>query len=198
MTAVQDIIQEALQNSYSYQEYRDLVKKLLLENKSTGEDSSEEVYNFTVLNDKRMNRLDKTLKLQEQTILRLSKINKKQTWLLIVEGWCGDAAQNAPVINKMAMVNSAIDLRVVLRDKNIPLIDNFLTNGSRAIPKLILLDENNTVVSTWGARPTEATQMVADYKAKYGKIDAQFKQDLQVWYNKNKGVNLQEDVISLI
>lgn len=132
MTAVQNTIQEALQNSYSYQEYRDLVKKLLSENKSTGEDNSEEVYNFTVLNDKRMNRLDKTLKLQEQTISTLSKIDKKQTWLLIVEGWCGDAAQNAPVINKMATVNPAINLRVVLRDKNIPLMDNFLTSGSRA------------------------------------------------------------------
>ena len=40
--------------------------------------------------------------------------------------------------------------------------------------------------------------MVQDYKNKYGQLDAAFKQQLQVWYNKDKGVNIQEDMLGLL
>ena len=74
----------------------------------------------------------------------------------------------------------------------------FLTNGGKAIPKLIALDKENNVLNTWGPRPTTATKMVADYKAKHGSIDADFKKDLQVWYNKNKGEDVQENLVSFL
>jgi hypothetical protein len=77
-------------------------------------------------------------------------------------------------------------------------MDLFLTNGGRAIPKLIALDKDNNVINTWGPRPTVATKIVADYKAEHGSLDAKFKEDLQVWYNKDKGQSTQEDFVSLI
>lgn len=192
------IIEKALQNSYSYEEYRALIKKLLSENKSTGENQSEEIYNYSALNDKRMDRLDKKTTLEESTENKLKEITESYTWLLISEGWCGDAAQNVPVINKMATVNNNINLRIVLRDENLELMDEFLTNGGRAIPILLILDKNKNVVATWGSRPSEATKMVEEYKEKYGKLDAEFKKNLQVWYNKNKGKNLQEDMLKTL
>ena len=73
-----------------------------------------------------------------------------------------------------------------------------MTNGGRSIPKLIALDKDNNVINTWGPRPTVATKMVADYKAENGVLDAQFKQDLQVWYNKDKGQNTAEDLLNLL
>lgn len=144
-----------------------------------------------------MKRLDKTIKISEETIAEMQEINEPQTWLVIAEGWCGDAAQNLPVINKIAETNDLITLKLALRDENEDLMNLFLTNGGKSIPKLIALDKNNNVINTWGPRPSEATKMVADYKAEHGVIDAQFKQDLQVWYNKNKGQSLQEDFIKL-
>jgi hypothetical protein len=145
-----------------------------------------------------MKRLDKTIKLTETTQLEIAKVTQPQTWLVITEGWCGDAAQNLPVLHKMAALNENINLKLVLRDDNLNLMDLFLTNGGRSIPKLIALDNHNNVIDTWGPRPAVATKMVADYKAKHGAIDAQFKQDLQVWYNKDKGISTQSDFVKII
>jgi hypothetical protein len=89
-------------------------------------------------------------------------------------------------------------MKFVLRDENLELMDLFLTNGGRSIPKLIALDKNNNVLKTWGPRPSFANKMVTEYKAKNGNLDAQFKQDLQVWYNKDKGKSTQEDFIAFV
>jgi hypothetical protein len=195
---MKNILKKSLENTISYQEYKDVVKNLLAENKSTGPNQSKDLTNFSLLNDKRMKRLDKTIKISPETAEEIKKINEPQTWLLITEGWCGDAAQNLPVINKMTNLNDHIDLKLVLRDENSELMDLFLTAGGRAIPKLIILDKDNNLMSTWGPRPTIATNMVRAYKAEHGVLDASFKQDLQVWYNKNKGKSTQDDLVNLI
>jgi hypothetical protein len=195
---MRNIIEESLIKSFSYPTYRTLVSDLLLEGKSTGTNQSEEITNYSNLNDRRMKRLDKTIIIADETTSSIQKIKEKQTWLVLTEGWCGDAAQNLPIINKMATLNENIELKLVLRDENLELMDLFLTNNGRAIPKLIILDSEKNLLNTWGPRPKMATKMVADYKAKHGVIDAQLKQDLQVWYNKDKGKSMQEDLLKLI
>ncbi|PQJ71849.1 thioredoxin family protein [Polaribacter butkevichii] len=194
---MKNIIKKSLENALSYQEFRALVSNLLAEGKATGHNQSEDLTNYSMLNDRRMKRLDKTIKISENTIAEIQEVKEPQTWLVIAEGWCGDAAQNLPVIAKIAEANKLIDLKLVLRDDNEDLMNLFLTNGGKAIPKLIALDKEHNVIDTWGPRPTVATQMVADYKAKHGALDAEFKQDLQVWYNKNKGQSVQDDFIKL-
>jgi hypothetical protein len=191
-------IENSLSKSISYSSYRKLVSDLLEEGKSTGPNQSADLLNYGLLNDKRMSRLDKKISLKEGTIFALKSIKAKQTWLLITEGWCGDAAQILPVINKMSLESDAIDLKIVLRDENEELMNQFLTNGNKSIPKLVVLSETNEIVSSWGPRPSIATNMVNEYKEKNGGLDADFKRDLQVWYNKNKGENIQEDVIAFL
>ncbi len=195
---MKDIISKSLENTYTYPEYRDLVTNLLAEGKSTGPEQSDYILNYSKLNNSRMKRLDKTTKISDETVQEIQKLATPQTWLVLTEGWCGDAAQNLPVIHKMAELNKNINLKLVLRDENLELMDLFLTNGGRSIPKLIALDKDNNVIDTWGPRPTVATKMVEDYKAKHGSLDSQFKEDLQVWYNKDKGLSTQEDFVSLI
>ena len=153
---------------------------------------------FSSLNDRRMKRLDKTIKISDETSAVMNTISQPQTWLVIAEGWCGDAAQNLPIIHKIAETSNLVNLKVVLRDDNEDLMNLFLTNGGKSIPKLIALDKNNNVINSWGPRPTIAARMVANYKTQHGVIDANFKQDLQVWYNKNKGENIQDDFIKLV
>jgi hypothetical protein len=192
------IIEKSLENSYTYQQFRNLVSHLLTENKSTGNIQSEEITGFSSLNDRRMKRLDKTIKISDKTSIAMNTISQPQTWLVIAEGWCGDAAQNLPIIHKIAETSNLVNLKVVLRDDNEDLMNLFLTNGGKSIPKLVVLDKNNNVLNTWGPRPTIAAQMVANYKTEYGVIDANLKQNLQVWYNKNKGENIQDDFIKLV
>jgi hypothetical protein len=74
------IIQSALQNSHSYTEYRIIVSKLIGEGKSTGKEQSSDLLRYSELNEVRMNRLEKTLKLDIEVEKTLQNIKSKQTW----------------------------------------------------------------------------------------------------------------------
>ena len=79
---------------------------------------------------------------------------------MILESWCADGAQTIPILNKTCETNSNLSLRIVSLDENPDLINLFLTNGTRSIPKLIVLDEDDNVVTTWRPRSGMATKMV--------------------------------------
>jgi len=194
-----DIINESLKNGISYQDYRALVSGLVEQGSTTGPEKTEALAEYTKLNDRRMKRWDKTIKVSETVKNKFLNFNRNITWLLITESWCGDAAHVVPVLNKIAELSENIDLKIVLRDENEALMDQFLTNGGKAIPKLIMIDTTtNNVINTFGPRPSEATQMVNDYKAMHGALTPDFKEDLQGWYNKNKGQNIIDDVMVLL
>ena len=192
-------INDALDRSMSYKSYRDLVKSMAENNSTTGIEKTEVYADFTVLNDKRMKRWDKTLKISEELEQKILEFKHPITWLVIAESWCGDGAHILPVLNKIAELNEYIDLKIVLKDENPQLMDSFLTFGTRSIPKVIMIDnESGAVLNTYGPRPSEATAYVNRFKAKYGKLTPEFKEDLQHWYNKNKGQNIIEDVAEML
>ena len=196
---VKDIIAESLNKSMSYIEYKDLVSKLVEEQSTTGNEKTEALISYTMLNDRRIKRWDKTVKLSDDIVAKIKTFDKKVTWLVITESWCGDAAHVMPVINKVAELNDNIDYKVVLRDDNDALMHQFLTNGGRAIPKLIMIDdETDEVINTFGPRPSTATKMVKDYKSKHGELTPEFKEDLQRWYNKDKGQSTITDLLNLM
>jgi len=193
------ILEKSLRTAQSYTEYKEMVLQLLKEGKSTGIIQTDDLVHFTKLNNQRMKRLDKQTKLNEETLSKTQKINKDFTWLVLTESWCGDAAQTLPVINKFAEANERIDLKVVLRDENEELMNQFLTNGNKSIPKLIVVDnDSNEVVGSWGPRSAKASKMVVDYKEKHGKIDAKLKTDLQNWYNEDRGMHIEMEMVELI
>ena len=193
------IIQKSLKTAKSYEEYKSMVLELMKEGKSTGPVQSEARYNFTKINNQRMKRLDKQTKLSEEAVSMASKIDKEFTWLVLTESWCGDAAQTLPVINKFSEASQKIDLKVVLRDENDELMNQFLTDGNKSIPKLIVIEkESKKVVSSWGPRTEKATKMIQDYKEAHGKVDDKIKKDLQVWYNQDKGKHIEKEMISLL
>ncbi|PWH83627.1 thioredoxin family protein [Algibacter marinivivus] len=193
------IIKQSIEKSFTYQEYIALVKQLAEENSNSGLEKTEALANYTKLNDRRMKRWGKTIKISEYAQQKIVEFNRKMTWLIITESWCGDAAHVMPALNKIADLNANIDIKVVLRDENPELMDMFLTNGGRAIAKVIMIDdETGEVLNTYGPRPSEATSYVNRYKAKHGKLTPEFKEDLQHWYNKNKGQNIIEDVIEML
>ncbi|MFI8604869.1 thioredoxin family protein [Cellulophaga baltica] len=194
---ISQLLSASLPKSVSYQEYRATVSALVANGLSTGTVQNDALANYTLLNDKRMKRLDKTLKFSEDVVERITKVSKKITWLVLTESWCGDAAQTMPVMNKLASLNPNIEFKVILRDENLALMNQFLTNGTLSIPKLLMIDDaTNTVFSEWGPRPSKATQLVAEYKNTHGTLTPEFKQDLQIWYTKDKGVNTAEDLLA--
>jgi len=193
------IINNGLANSISYQEYRELVAKYAAEGKTSGNTQTPDYINYTKLNESRMHRLDKTLQVIDEVKTYLENLNKEYIWLVLAETWCGDAAQVLPVINKMAQISDKIELRILLRDDNEAVMNLFLTNGTKSIPKLIILDkESGEVVTDFGPRPVEAKQLIIDYKATHGVVDETAKIELQKWYLADKGVAIQQEILALI
>ena len=194
-----NLIKESVKKSISYTDYRLAVKQLADIHSNSGIDKTDDLAEFTKLNDKRMKRWDKTIKISEENKQKIASFNKNLTWLIITESWCGDAAHVIPVINKIAELNAHINLRIVFRDENLDLMDQFLTNGGRAIAKLIIINEDtHEVTNTYGPRPSEATNLVNEYKTKHGALTPEFKEDLQHWYNKNKGQNIIDDMLIML
>ena len=203
---MEKINKKALAKALSYAEYRELTDRLVVENKTTGPNQSEAMLHYTKMNGVRMKRLDKTTKLTDDSINLLSQIDQPQTWLVLTEAWCGDAAQVLPVMNKFAEANINIDLKLIMRDEHLDIMDAFLTNGSRSIPKLIVIDQQGEeVVATWGPRPAEVQKMVMDGKLKSKKIEDkeerkafndEVKVDVQRWYIKDKTIQIQQELLN--
>lgn len=190
---------DALQKSHTYLEYRTIVSSLLKEGKSTGDEQSADLTNYSLLNDTRMKRLDKTMVVSEEVITDLLALEKRYVWLVLSEGWCGDAAQLLPIMNKMQMISSSIEFKIAFRDENLKLMEAFLTNGSKSIPKLILLDQETlTVVGSWGPRPKGATDLIQSYKSQYGVVDETAKTELQLWYLHDKGFSTQREIVQMM
>lgn len=183
---------------FTYKEYRNNVEQDLNEKLQNPEKAFEELVHYTELNQKRMNRLEKTIRLPEDIVARLNTLEQSYIFYVISEGWCGDAAQIVPIINLMANATSAIDLRIILRDDNLEIMDQYLTNGSRSIPKVILFDAQGNEVATWGPRPKPAAQLVVDLKAQYGGITLEVKEGLQKWYNTDKGYTTMKEILDLL
>lgn len=192
-------VAKALFNSHDYHEYRKLIADLLLQEKSTGNQQSETLTNYSGLNDTRMSLLDQTLTISETNIQKLKSLNKRYIWLVLAEGWCTDSAQILPVLNKMAEESGIIELKIALPEENEELMRLIQVDGISSIPKLIVVDkETGAVYGTWGSRPKKADDLIKEYKAKNGKIDEAANADLLMFYIHDKGISVQEELISLM
>ncbi|MCG2431512.1 thioredoxin family protein [Aequorivita xiaoshiensis] len=189
------LLEKSINKAMDYTQYNLLFKQLVKEERTTGEFSQMKV-DYTKLNFSRTKRLDKTAKVSEEAMEVFKSVSDKQTWLVISEPWCGDAAQTLPFLNKIAQEADNIDLKIVLRDDNLELMNQFLTNGSQSIPIVIMIDEDMNVLQTFGPRSKAATKLVSDYKEEHGKIDDAFKEIIQVWYNKDKGISIVNDLVN--
>jgi hypothetical protein len=201
MTEVKDTIinRSIIENAYTYNEYRELINDLLLKGRTTGENHSEAMIHYTNMNSHRMRRIDKRIELIEPLKARLDSVSRNLTWLILTEAWCGDAAQNLPVIQKIADHTSKIQTRYILRDENLEIMDLFLTNGrSRSIPKLICLDsENLELLGDWGPRPVEADQLYSEL-TQNGLPYREVAEKIHKWYSDDKTHSVQNEILQRI
>lgn len=194
-----ELTEKHLHSSLNYKGYRNLVDSLLEQNKTTGSNHSDKMLEYSRLNVHRMSRIDQTTKLTPETIQVLGKMRRNLCWLVLSEAWCGDAAQNLPIIAKMADSTSSISLKILLRDENLDIMDAFLTNGGRAIPKLICLDGDSLKVDwDWGPRPAPAQDILRVHKTKPEESHEDFAKQVQLWYAKDKSRTLQQEILTLL
>lgn len=194
------ITPEVIQTSYSYEEYRELIDRLLADNKTTGENHSEAMIHYTLMNVHRMKRLDKQISLLPELEQVLSSVSKPLIWLVLTEGWCGDAAQIVPLFEKMASQNEKITLRFILRDEHLDIMDEFLTNHrSRSIPKLICLDADTLeVLGSWGPRPEEAQDLFMSLASSEETTWQEVAEKLHKWYADDKTESVQREFLAVL
>lgn len=191
-------LSNAFEAGMSYAAYCKTIQVLLEQGKTSGENQSEALLHYTQLNDRRMKRIYKITRLSDRIIQMMASWERKINVLVLTEAWCGDAAQNIPVLAKV-FDGSSIRLRMIWRDEHLDIMDQFLTNGGRSIPKAIFMDaETGELLGEWGPRPEIAQKMAMDHKQDPLESKEAFSERLQLWYAKNKGENLQDELMNLL
>lgn len=196
---LKSILKTGLAKSVSFSAYLTMVDQLIAEEKTTGPKQHEDLVYYTKLNAQRTRRLNKTAKIPEDISAIVQELDQPMTWLVLTESWCGDAAQILPLFQKMAEINPKIDLRLVLRDENEPLMNEFLTNGGKSIPKLIMLNDSLDVLGTWGPRPAEAQALYDSWRNDPEKPPYKtFQVEMQKWYLKDAGQSTFNELSTLL
>jgi hypothetical protein len=158
----------------------------------------EKIVSYIKLNQSRMHRVEKTYTISEEILKQLQSLEHKTYWLILTEHWCGDASQNLPAFNAVAeSSNGKIDLKLLYRDEHPQLMEAYLTNGTKSIPKLIQLDSHFNVTGIWGPRPSFAQKMVKELKAN-PETAANYANELHLWYAKDKQKALESEIIKLL
>jgi len=190
-------------NSYwekaqSYADYREALRTQAENGQTSGPTQSESLVEYTRLNDRRSKRWEKRFHLEGAERERLQALKSPQRWLVLNESWCGDAAHTVPVMAKMAEASEQIELKVLWRDENLELMDQYLSHGTRGIPKLLVFDEQGELLGEWGSRPAPLHQIVQDSRDEKGKIPAGVKEEIQQWYNADKGRTTAQELTDLL
>ncbi len=193
------LVGEALENSWDYPGYRELVRKQVDEGRTSGLNQSEAYVYYTLLNHKRMRRWEKKIRLPAHLTGALSNMEESWIWLVLTETWCGDAAPVLPIMEAFASQTDSLELRIALRDEHPELMDRFLTRNARSIPKLLMVrPADHRVVASWGPRPEAAAQMVESYRQEHGKLTEELRTSLQKWYNTDRGRSIMRELAGLL
>jgi hypothetical protein len=192
------ITKEHLAKAMTYTQYRELIDILLAESKTTGTNHSEAMVEYTRMNAQRMRRVEKTTVLDNELVDLMLSVQNKMVWVILTEAWCGDAAQTVPALVKIADASPLIEVKLLLRDENPEVMDAYLTNGGRSIPKLIVLDANTMEeIDTWGPRPEPAQRLFTEMKEQ-GVPYKEFVEKLHGWYGKDRSQALLQEFKQLI
>jgi len=181
-----------------YTEYRKALSEQAEKGQTSGPNQSEALVEYTRLNDRRSKRWEKKFELEPGQRERFEALKSPQRWLVLNESWCGDAAHTLPVMEKIANASEQVELKVLWRDENLELMDRFLSHGTRGIPKLLVFDEQGELLGEWGSRPEPLHQWVQESKDSQGKLPAGFKEDIQKWYNADKGKTTAQELTDLL
>jgi Thioredoxin len=113
--------------------------------------------------------------------------------LVIAEDWCGDASNTVPVVAKLVESIPGLELRVIQRDANPEVMDQYLTNGSRSIPIVIALNDDYQEIGHWGPRPTELQAWVMANRLTMPKTELY--PLVRKWYARDRGETTLREVL---
>jgi hypothetical protein len=181
----------------SFDEYWQRISDLRQQGKTTGTLQTPEMIHYSEMSYVRMNRILKHAKLST-TLIEAVKNTKSLNWLIITEAWCGDASNTVPLMIKAAQNNAAIDVRIMVRDEHSEIMTNYLTNGAKSIPILVLFDDNLNELNRWGPRPESCQEVFLSLKNQPSISKNVLMQNVQEWYAKDKGHTFQAELSGVL
>jgi len=134
----------------------------------------------------------------EWAIERVEAIDANWKLLVIAEDWCGDASNTVPVVVRFVEAASNVELRILKRDENPELMDRYLTDGSRSIPVVIVLDGDARAVGHWAPRPAELQEWVVREKRSGARPSKEIYRDSRRWYARDKGESTLRELIEIL
>lgn len=119
----------------------------------------------------------------------------RRRFLVIAADWCGDASSSIPVLARFVQDVPGFELRIVNRDEHPDLMDRYLTNGSRSIPIVIVLDENFQELGHWGPRPSVLQEWVMANRLTTPKTELYPK--VRSWYARDRGESTLRELLAI-
>ncbi|MCA5005061.1 thioredoxin family protein [Sphingobacterium bovistauri] len=181
----------------NFKEYLSYFEQIILNPTQFPVYQDESYYKYAKLNWSRTNRWLNKFEPSDETKELIASVNEPQTWIIITEPWCGDAAHSVPQLYNMVENNPFISVDIQLRDEAPFLIDQYLTNGGKSIPKLIIRNAEDKDVAVWGPRPEKLQEFFVSLKAQGDDMN-EIKEAVQKWYNEDKGYEIQKDIAKLL
>ena len=197
-----DLIASAL----TYDQYVKLSADLFAQGRTTSDApnyNTPDILGYARLNLHRMSRLEKQTVVTDELKAALSTVQEPWVWLVLTESWCGDAAQSVPVLHRISEGSPHVSIRFLLRDKNPVLMNAYLTNGGRSIPKLICLRASDLFeLGTWGPRPAALQALMDDWQTEESAgVPIAFQEvveRVQRWYNDDRTASIQRELLRLV
>ncbi|MBM3318310.1 MAG: thioredoxin family protein, partial [Candidatus Eisenbacteria bacterium] len=152
---------------------------------------------YVTLNLQRTRRIGRTYAPGADIRDAVAALREAQLWLALTEIWCGDSAQSLPCIAALAALDPRIDLRILSRDENLDIMDEYLTGGGRGIPKLIAFGARGEELFTWGPRPRAASELVAREKER-GAPKEEILLRLHRWYAEDRCRSIEAELAERI
>lgn len=196
--ANEDLLRTKAAEAMDVDAYQRVFEQVVAEGRTTGPVQTEDYIAYTKLNLARWRRVQKTMVLlpEGDEVLRVAV---PLTWLILSEPWCGDAAQVVPVLVGMAAHMPGTKVRILLRDEHPELMDRYLTNGGRSIPKLIAFDPATGAEHfTWGPRPQPAQELVLALRTRFNDDWKAAAEDLHRWYHADATRSTQQEILALL
>jgi len=187
--------QQLLAGALTYSSYRKGINNLLAT--EAPDEAAKKIRHYISNNVELMDRYDQTYKVSDSLKAALTAA-PATAWLVITEGWCGDAAFNVPML---AAIEKAfpdkVSLHFFLRDSNLDLIDANLTNGGRSIPKMVVLSKDFKELGHWGPRPAGLQILMKNWKNE-GLHLKEIIPKVHEWYDNDATSSVQGELVEMI
>jgi hypothetical protein len=137
-------------------------------------------------------------KIPEWAVEELEALGRSWNLMAIAEDWCGDASNLVPIFARLAEASPRVDFRILNRDENPELMDMYLTNGSRSIPIVVIMDEEFRPVGRWGPRPAELQEFVITEKRAARRTSSEIYKDARQWYARDRGETTLRELLKVM